>query len=450
MPEQQLTEANGASKPLRPRPARAFSVADVRERTTLGHAKVLGLLEDGTIPGVRVGAGVSWRWRVDPTELEAIIAAQLPADPIPPIEAVAIQAGRRVKQGSAAYARHLARLKRAVRAGRITQYRIFGVTRYSRSEVVEEKERLASGGVNGTATRNRYAATRKRLAASGLIGLADAATLCGVHWYTAYTWATGALYGAVKVDGVWFLDRELLATRDRAPYRRAQVVVRCSACNKPVESKRTPSQLDHHRPYCHACYEAHVEQWLRAGPQAIRDMNPDGRFEIWRKGQQKRTDDRSAQRAACSDSMTKRWSSSKTALPLAEASAEARGVTHHPERVKSRVLSRTHKGKAGRKRDEGQRAILLGILGEVLPGLDAAAVSESELLASVGLVAWQRGVGTLRADIPASKPERMDEYEQVRAGPDDEAFDPKWRPTVVARIRRHIGVDAKALQIART
>jgi hypothetical protein len=270
----------------------------------------------------------------------------------------------------------------------------------------------------------------------------------GVHYGTAHKWAKEGRYGAKMIVGAWTFEVKELNCRDRAQYGRAELVPCCFCKTRLVP--RTPSQLRHGQPHCDSCKETARVQYLERAWEAMRDMDPDVKSEVWSKGQRSRTDDRSAQRAACSDSLRKRWESSNTALPLAEASAEARGVTHHPERVKSRVLSRTHKGKAGRKRDEGQREILLGILAEVIAEPHAAGVSESELLASVGLCAWQRGVGGFRADIPASKPERMDGYEQERAGPDEEAFDPRWRKVVVDRVRRLIGTDVKALQIAAT
>jgi hypothetical protein len=91
--------------------------------------------------------------------------------------------------------------------------------------------------------------------------------------------------------------------------------------------------------------------------------------------------------------------------------------------------------RAGRKRN-AQREALLGILDDIsaesVPDLSA-----NEWLAEVGLVAWQRGVGTFRDGVPASRW-------------DAESFDPQWRKIVVDRVRRLIGPDIKALQTATT
>lgn len=420
------------------REALPLGVSDVRARTTLSHAKVLELLGDRTIPAIRVAFGAGWRWGVRPDELEAAITAHtdpapLPPDPISTIEAVAVlNGGRRVKQRSGTYKYLAARLERAAGAGRLTAYRVFGVTRYSRAEVQAAFEGVGKGRTN------RYAILRLRLP-EGRILLADAASECGVHYLTAYAWAERGLYDAEKIEGAWTFDAEQLSTRNRAPYGRERLVP-CSGCGTPVP--RTPSQLERSAPYCPTCCEVKREEWFATGPQAIRDMDPVVRLEKWQKAQQKRPErDLEEWKTAIQEGQTrylKRPSRRELAFKKWVRAVHGREATSAEiAAVRSRANSLARKGKAGRKQDATQRELLLGILAEIVADRDPEPVSESELLAEVGLVAWQRGVGTLRDDIPA-------------APGDDDAFDPAFRKTVVDRVRRHIGADVKALQIAAT
>jgi hypothetical protein len=144
------------------------------------------------------------------------------------------------------------------------------------------REEDAGRGV-GAAPHNRYEALRRE-AAPAVVGVEEAAELCGVHPWTVYSWLADPdkrrLYGARKIGGAWFLDREKLLARKRAPYGSTELV-KCSTERCENRVPRTSSQLRRSKPYCAECLEAKIPEWLSTGPQAIRDMDPDVKHEKW-------------------------------------------------------------------------------------------------------------------------------------------------------------------------
>jgi len=448
--------------------------AECARRLTIYPAEIRRLirLPDGDprhLPGVLITARGGTGWRVHPEVFAYYLCRQCSPTP-PPMDAMSTEelieflAGERISSRTGLYRWWQRRLDDAVAAGVLTEYLVMGRSRWSPAEAAGVKDAL--DGIKGGG-RNRADAARCALAAMRqLVDVAETMRITGAKRRTVESWSGqggGAVrFGARMIGGRLFFKREQLK-RVTTPGK--AILRKCASCGKDrhkdgTELKRTPSHL-HESTYCDACWEEvkPTAQVLRDGLARIEQHDPEGLYRrrseaqqrSWREGKRDMSDYLVLGDAEHIVKLHNSENTTITRINRSMMSRFGRELTAEREReIRRNVRSRARKGKAGRKRDEGQREILLGILREVLAEL-AAGVSESEVLASVGLRAWQRDIGDLRADIPATTVAGVDNrLVDDRLGPDDEAFDPRWRRVVIDRIRRHIGADVKSLQIAGT
>lgn len=194
------------------------------------------------------------------TSADTPLAQQLlDPDLIRPIEAVAILAGRRVWEAdTASYARHRDRLLAAIKNGHLTEYRTGKVRRFDRAEVVALKAKQEAEGIGPSASwggsRRRRDARAKREAQNGLVNSREAAKITGVHLKTVQEWGRKGQFGAVKIEGEWFFDRELLQARKRARPR-PPVRITCARCGEPLEPRPASSGPRYNKAYHPECWK---------------------------------------------------------------------------------------------------------------------------------------------------------------------------------------------------
>lgn len=241
--------------PLAQADAPLLTVEVCQRRLPVGSGAVRGMLrapesDPCHLPSVFVPLGANGAgYGVRPEDLEQLVAristpAPLPADAITSGEAIALLAGKTLTVNTTAYIRHQARLARSATHGRLTEYRLLGpggVLRhsryYSRAEVLALRDSLAEVGLTTAATSQRRAvqAVVKRAERGGLIGLAAAAELAGVGIAAARKWTPRGRFGARKIDGLWFFDREQVAAYQRPAPRQPSETVPCAmGCGRSV------------------------------------------------------------------------------------------------------------------------------------------------------------------------------------------------------------------------
>lgn len=167
-----------------------------------------------------------------------------PADAIRTRDAIALLAGKALKQNSTAYIRHQARLARGAEHGRLTAYRLLGpggVLRhsryYSRAEVLELRDSLERDGFTAAAATQRRAvqAVVKRAEREGLISLSAAAELAGVTTAAARKWKQRGRLGARKIDGLCFFEKaQVESYRRRAPRQPPGTIPCAMHCGRSV------------------------------------------------------------------------------------------------------------------------------------------------------------------------------------------------------------------------
>lgn len=208
-----------------------ISPADLAEQTTLGYPRVLRAITGNNGPGlgkrcpllpaiqVRLpNAPAGYRTRPADVEewLQAVTSPwPLPADPIKSAQAIALLNGSPLPATSPEYRKLHARLAHA--AG-LRSWQILGQRRYSQAEV----EQLIATNAERDLPNDRIPQSRKgeQGVSSHLVNADRAGEILGVRRRsgepvsatTVTAWANKGLIPAVKLNGRWWFDPDVLAT----------------------------------------------------------------------------------------------------------------------------------------------------------------------------------------------------------------------------------------------
>lgn len=249
-------------------------------------------------------------------------------------------------------------------------------------------------------------------------------------------------------DGQIYFRPEVL---DAAPKRgnRPPQTVSCTKCGRPF--KKPAHRVDRTvRHFCTRC--------SGAGPIGRRDSEETrGRKSAavsarWRNGELEQTRESMRERGK-SWARKAKWPRSRGEAVefvdrIDKMTRKRYGHSLDEERRRALIDAALERAKPHYKRGRkpsGIAAELQRIAGDVIAGHieaeDLLELSQAELLAEIGLVAWQEGIGSFRADFPGATP-LADGYAR------------EWRRNVVERVRRHVGDHVagilKSLQIATT
>lgn len=428
------------------------------ERLGIRRGELFRMLATGDLPSVRARTRRGSAYRVRPQDLEELLARVCvpspPADLIRETYALEILAGQPVRSGTTPGGRMRQRLYAAVERGSVVRYRLLGRSRYSRREVEFERDRLAARGVGTRATtpRTHHLALRKGMETEGLVDTRTASQRVGVPQSTAAGWAARGLYGARKLAGQWWFVADLLPSSPPSARHEPGGRVPCARCGRPHERPawevRAATEKGR-RLYCPDC-------WTEIRDQVTGDNLAKGRGRKFTHSEETRVkmsasavlrwerataEERAAKRGALAIGHDKLLRSGKRRVAMTSKIVLARQGREPTEeerrRWSTRAKSRAATGRAGPKPKGDVRDQLLEIAAAIAAtyGDDFAGFGQNEILAEIGLHAWQQGVGTFRHDFPAG-------------ASDPESFDRQYRKVILERVRMLIGPQVKALQIA--
>jgi hypothetical protein len=209
------------------------------------------------------------------------------AEHVSPTEAIAILAGRPLAQRGATaalYQRHYLRLKRAAKRGALTRHpagAAGGSSRYLRAEVEQLRDRYAQEGIGtgvATTSARRRLAMLRAAAPDGYVDSVQAAQIAGVDPTTPAHWAQKGWYGAVRIGGRWFFDRQQVARKRKQFESRVQVA--CADCGASLlvsQERLRRTRIF----YCGECWpEQNRKRGAKEAQAALAAMDPDEKHEL--------------------------------------------------------------------------------------------------------------------------------------------------------------------------
>jgi hypothetical protein len=264
--------------------------------------------------------------------------APLPADAIRTGEAIALLAGKTLKQNSTAYIRHQGRLVRGAEQGRLTEYKL-GPRRpryWSRAEVLALRDSLGLDGFTDKPPSNYHRrtvqASVKRAERKGLIYIAEAAELRGVTIGGARKWFRQGRFGACKLGGLAFFNKAAVEAYRRRTPRQPPEMVPCFCCGErfPMKASKArkaraaakKAESDKLLVFCPECYWTKPEARKLAHSRCVwRCGYPSPRRAAgikrqWAEGKR--------DREAYAESNRQTWRSPKEAVKRADASTRKR------------------------------------------------------------------------------------------------------------------------------